>query len=57
MDREKDLGVVAPGKLADLVILDRDPLVDVANLEAIHRVVKGGRVYTPEELAKAAAGR
>ena len=56
MGREKDLGVVAPGRLADLVILDRDPLVDVANLEAIHRVVKGGRVYTPEELAKAAAG-
>jgi imidazolonepropionase-like amidohydrolase len=57
MGREKDLGAVAPGKLADLLILDRDPLVDVANLEAIHRVVKGGRVYTPEELAGAAAGR
>jgi imidazolonepropionase-like amidohydrolase len=56
MGREKDLGAVAPGKLADLLILDRDPLVDVANLEAIHRVVKGGRVYTPEELARAAAG-
>jgi len=27
----------------------------VANLEAIHRVVKGGRVYTPEELARAAS--
>ena len=57
MGREKDLGAVALGKLADLLILDRDPLVDVANLEAIHRVVKGGRVYTPEELARAAAGR
>jgi imidazolonepropionase-like amidohydrolase len=57
MGREKDLGAVAPGKLADLLILDRDPLVDVANLEAIHRVVKGGRVYAPEELARAAAGR
>ena len=57
MGREKDLGAVAPGKLADLLILDRDPLVDVANLEAIHRVVKGGRVYTPEELARAAAAR
>jgi imidazolonepropionase-like amidohydrolase len=56
MGREKDLGAVAPGKLADLLILDRDPLVDVANLEAIHRVVKSGRVYTPEELARAAAG-
>lgn len=56
MGREKDLGSVAPGRLADLVILDRDPLADVANLEAIHRVVKGGRVYAPEELARAAAG-
>jgi imidazolonepropionase-like amidohydrolase len=57
MGREKDLGAVAPGRLADLVMLDRDPLADVANLETIHRVVKGGRVYTPEELAHAAAGR
>ena len=56
MGREKDLGTVAPGRLADLVVLDRDPLADVANLEAIHRVVKGGRVFTPEELAQAAAG-
>jgi imidazolonepropionase-like amidohydrolase len=55
MGREKELGAVAPGKLADLVILDRDPLADVANLEAIHRVVKGGRVLTPEELARAAS--
>jgi len=57
MGREKDLGAIAPGRLADLLILDRDPLADVANLEAIHRVVKGGRVFTPDELARAAAGR
>ena len=57
MGRAGELGAVAPGKLADLLILDRDPLADVSNLEAIHRVVKGGRVFTPEELARAAAGR
>src|SRR5262249_61033332 len=53
--REKDLGALTPGRLADLVVLDRDPLADVANLEAIHRVVKGGRLFTPDELARAAA--
>jgi imidazolonepropionase-like amidohydrolase len=56
MGREADLGAVAPGRLADLLILERDPLTDVANLEAIHRVVKGGRVFTPDELANAASG-
>ena len=55
MGREKDLGALTPGRLADLVVLDRDPLADVANLEAIHRVVKGGRLFTPDELARAAA--
>jgi hypothetical protein len=32
------------GKFADLVILDRDPLVDVANTLAIDAVVLGGRI-------------
>jgi imidazolonepropionase-like amidohydrolase len=50
-----DIGAIAPGKLADLILLERDPLADVGNLEAIHRVIKGGRVYTPDELARAAA--
>jgi imidazolonepropionase-like amidohydrolase len=47
---ERELGVVAPGRLADLVILNRDPLEDVGNLSAIYRVVKDGRVYDPEHL-------
>jgi imidazolonepropionase-like amidohydrolase len=55
MGRGKDLGALAPGKLADLVLLDRDPLRDVASFEAIDRVIKGGRVFTPDELARAAA--
>jgi imidazolonepropionase-like amidohydrolase len=36
--------------LADLVILDADPLADVGNLEKVHRVIKGGVVYDPVEL-------
>jgi imidazolonepropionase-like amidohydrolase len=55
MGREKDLGAVAPGRLADLVVLNGDPLASVANFETIHRVIKGGRVFTPDELARAAS--
>jgi imidazolonepropionase-like amidohydrolase len=57
MGREKDLGAVAPGRLADLVVLNGDPLATVANFETMHRVIKGGRVFTPDELLRAANRR
>ncbi len=47
---EPELGTVAEGQLADFLILDADPLTDVANLRRIHRVVKGGVVLDPDEL-------
>ncbi len=50
---EKELGTLAPGKLADLLILNADPLEDIANLAALHRVIKNGVVYDPEELMRA----
>jgi imidazolonepropionase-like amidohydrolase len=50
---QHELGVIAPGRLADLVILDRDPLDDVGNLSSIYRIVKDGRVYDPERLLEA----
>jgi imidazolonepropionase-like amidohydrolase len=45
-----DLGTIAPGKLADLVLLDADPLTDVGNLSHAERVIKGGVVYEPKAL-------
>ena len=39
------LGTVAPGKLADLVLLDADPLVNVTNTTAIRAVVANGRYF------------
>lgn len=39
----EDLGRVAPGYQADLLVLDRDPLTDIRNTRAIHAVFIGGR--------------
>jgi imidazolonepropionase-like amidohydrolase len=48
--RDKDTGTIEPGKAADLLILDANPLADVANVKRIHRVIKGGVVYEPARL-------
>jgi imidazolonepropionase-like amidohydrolase len=45
-----DLGKVEPGKLADLVLLEANPLEDIRNTRSIWRVVKAGRVFDPATL-------
>jgi len=45
-----EAGVIAEGALADLVILDADPLADTGNLSRVHRVIKGGVVYSTESV-------
>ncbi len=39
------LGTVAPGKLADLVLLDADPIADITHTTAIHAVIANGRYF------------
>ncbi len=46
-----ELGSIQENKLADLVLLDGDPLVDIRNAEKIWRVVKDGWIFDPRELA------
>ncbi len=52
MGLEHELGTIEPGRLADLVILDADPLADVNNLSKSYRVVKDGRVFSEEQLRR-----
>lgn len=41
----KDVGSLEVGKLADLLVLDQNPLVNLRNTNSIRMVVKNGRVY------------
>jgi imidazolonepropionase-like amidohydrolase len=44
---DADFGVIAPGKAADLVVVDGDPLADPSAFERVVVVVRQGRVVTP----------
>jgi imidazolonepropionase-like amidohydrolase len=49
---ENDLGTILPGRLADLVILDGNPLSNIRDLRRVRTVVKDGDAYTLESLLK-----
>lgn len=49
LEATDSLGTVAPGKLADLVLLDANPLEDIRNTKRIHAVVAGGRLIDAAE--------
>lgn len=47
---QDDLGTLEPGKLADIVLLDRNPLEDIKNTQTVWQVIKGGWVFDPEKI-------
>jgi imidazolonepropionase-like amidohydrolase len=50
LGRQRDLGSIEAGKLADLIILDADPLSDIHNISHIEKIIKGGVIYDPKQL-------
>jgi len=54
LGKDDRLGTVEPGKFADMVVLDADPLQDIQNLEKIHLVVQGGKSYERDALLQQA---
>ena len=63
LGKEKDLGTVEKGRLADLVLLEANPLEDINNTKKINAVVFGGKLIPRSEVQKmldtveAAAGK
>jgi imidazolonepropionase-like amidohydrolase len=46
-------GVIAPGKLADLILVDGDPSTQIADINRVTLVMKGGRMYDPAGIEQA----
>jgi imidazolonepropionase-like amidohydrolase len=53
MKRDAELGSIAPGKLADLVLIDGDPTTRISDIRRVTTVVKDGTVYQAAALYQA----
>lgn len=52
LHREQDFGDVAAGRLADLILLDRNPLTDIRNTRSVSAVVHDGQYLSTEDLLR-----
>ena len=48
--RDADFGSLEPGKIADILLLDRDPRADIRNSLSLSQVMLGGRLYDADTL-------
>ena len=55
MKDDKDFGSIAPGKVADVIVVDGKPAEHVVDARKVERVIRAGRVYDAREL-RAASG-
>jgi len=52
MGVNKDRGAIAAGKLADMILVDGDPVKNIRDLDKITAVIKGGNIYDPAAIEK-----
>lgn len=50
MNLDRDSGTVEPGKRADLILVDGNPLANISDLRKVSRVVANGRIYDTAKL-------
>jgi len=55
--REKEMGTIQPGKLADMVVIGGDPATRIEDIGKTEMVIKGGVQYDPAALRKSAEGQ
>ena len=56
MGAADDIGAIAPGRFADLVVIDGNPLINIKDLRRVKRVVKDGQVFDLGALLQPPAG-
>ena len=47
-----DIGTIQAGRLADLVVIDGNPLANIRDLRRVKHVIKDGQLYEPEALLR-----
>ncbi len=50
LGKEEDMGSIEVGKIADMLLLDADPSVDIRNARKINKVIKGGKIIDRTKL-------
>jgi imidazolonepropionase-like amidohydrolase len=56
-DPGRQIGTIQKGRYADLVLLSRNPLEDIGNLEQVELVMIGGKIWRPGQLRSGIAMR
>ena len=50
MQRDKEYGRVAPGYVSDLILVDGDPTINMADIRKVHTTIRGDRLYNADAL-------